>query len=60
MDVFAVQVVGTGGKGINYTSIWHFFRIKNSLCNRGNTRNNEKTDKICYNFSQENPKIKSI
>ena len=32
--------VGTSGKGINYTSSWHVFRIKHYL--RGNTINNEK------------------
>ena len=32
--------VGTSGKGINYISIWHVFRIKHYL--RGNTINNEK------------------
>ena len=29
------------GKGIDYSSIWYVFRIKNSR-NRGNIRNNEK------------------
>ena len=49
VDFFAVKVVtgsdvkvGTNGKGIVYSSIWHVFRIKNSLRNRGNTKNNEK------------------
>ena len=49
MDFFTVEVVtgsdvkaGTNGKGINYSSIWHVFKIKNSLRNRGNRRNNEK------------------
>ena len=29
-------------KGIDYSSIWHVFRIKNSLRNHGSARNNEK------------------
>ena len=49
MDFSAVDLVtgsdvkvGTGGKGVDYSSIWHVFRIRNSLRNRGNTGNNEK------------------
>ena len=49
VDFFAVDLVtgsdvkvSANGKGIDYSSIWHVFRIRNSLRNRGNTGNNEK------------------
>ena len=54
MDFFAVKIVtgsnvivGTSGQGIEYTSIWHVFRSKNSLRVRSFARNNEK-DVSCY------------